>query len=420
MTRGSSKNYENMLLGILFFTWGTVFLDRMSQFYLAPYIVPEFHLTHEQVGMLASALAITWALSTLFFGALSDRFGRRPILIPAVFAFSLLSWLSGIAHSFHQLLLVRALMGIAEGPTWSIMTALIEESSPSSRRGRNIGIVVSAAALVGLAVAPVLTTQVAARFGWRWAFFVAGIPGFVMGVLIWKFVKEPQRSSDREIADHTIRVRDYFSILCYRNVWLCCAGAGGFVSWLFLSNVFAPLYITEVAHQAPTTAGFLLGASGLGSFFFGLFFPALSDHLGRKPVLLVMAAMATFVPVALLALPLYSYPWLLAAIIFLMNTGQAMPALIMVLVPTESVPPQFAATSIGLATLSGEIFGATLAPAVGGALAQRQGLAAPLWMSAGGTVLVFLVTLLLKETSHGRAGTEQSQLVAVDSAPDQS
>jgi predicted MFS family arabinose efflux permease len=420
MTRGSSKNYENMLLGILFFTWGTVFLDRMSQFYLAPYIVPEFHLTHEQVGMLASALAITWALSTLFFGALSDRFGRRPILIPAVFAFSLLSWLSGIAHSFHQLLLVRALMGVAEGPTWSIMTALIEESSPPSRRGRNIGIVVSAAALVGLAVAPVLTTQVAARFGWRWAFFVAGIPGFVMGVLIWKFVKEPQRSSDREIADHTIRVRDYFSILRYRNVWLCCAGAGGFVSWLFLSNVFAPLYITEVAHQAPTTAGFLLGASGLGSFFFGLFFPALSDHLGRKPVLLLMAAMATLVPVALLALPLYSYPWLLAAIICLMNTGQAMPALLMVLVPTESVPPQFAATSIGLATLSGEIFGATLAPAVGGALAQRHGLAAPLWMSAGGTVLVFLVTLLLKETSRGRAGTKQPQLVPVDPAPDPS
>jgi MFS family permease len=138
-----SKRYENTLVAILFLTWGTVFLDRMSQLYLAPYIVPEFHLTHSQVGMLASVLAITWAISTLVFGALSDRIGRRPILIPAVFAFSILSWLSGIAHSFHQLLLIRALMGIAEGPCWSIMTALIEESSTPTRRGRNIGIVVS-------------------------------------------------------------------------------------------------------------------------------------------------------------------------------------------------------------------------------------------------------------------------------------
>ena len=194
-TKDYSKRYENTLVAILFFSWGTVFLDRMSQLYLAPYIAPEFHLTHEQVGMLASVLAITWAVSTLFFGALSDRFGRRRILIPAVFAFSLLSWLSGVAHTFHQLLLVRALMGIAEGPCWSIMTALIEESSTPSRRGRNIGIVVSAGALVGLAVAPILTTQVAARFGWRWAFFVCGVPGILMGLLMWKFVKEPPKKS---------------------------------------------------------------------------------------------------------------------------------------------------------------------------------------------------------------------------------
>jgi len=407
MSRDSSKRYDSALIAILFFSWGTVFLDRMSQLYLAPYIAPEFHLTHEQVGMLASALAITWAVSTLFFGALSDRFGRRVILIPAVFAFSVLSWLSGMVHSFHQLLLVRALMGIAEGPTWSIMTALVEESSHPSRRGRNIGIVVSAAALVGLAVAPVLSTQVAARFGWRWAFFACGLPGFLMGVLIWKFVKEPARGAGPVLHGHAIKFKDYFSVLRYRNVWLCCAGAAGFVSWLFLDNVFAPLYITEVAHQTPTTAGFLLGASGLGMFFFGLFFPALSDRIGRKPVLLVAAAMATLVPLSLLISPLYSYPWLLAIILLLVNAGQGMPALIMVLVPTESVPPQFAATSIGLATFTGEIFGATLAPVLGGALAQQRGLAAPLWLSAGGTILVFLVALFLKETRPVRAGREQ-------------
>src|SRR6266849_4159653 len=308
MSRDSSKRYESALIAILFFSWGTVFLDRMSQLYLAPYIAPEFHLTHEQVGMLASALAITWAVSTLFFGALSDRFGRRVILIPAVFAFSVLSWLSGMVHSFHQLLLVRALMGVAEGPTWSIMTAIIEESSHPSRRGRNIGIVVSAAALVGLAVAPVLSTQVAARFGWRWAFFVCGLPGFLMGALIWSCVKEPTRGAGPLLPGHAIKFKDYFSVLRYRNVWLCCAGAAGFVSWLFLDNVFAPLYVTEVAHQTPTTAGFLLGASGLGSFFFGLFFPALSGRIGRKPVLLVAAAMATLVPLSLWISPLYTSP----------------------------------------------------------------------------------------------------------------
>jgi len=356
---GSSRRYENTLVAILFFTWGTVFLDRMSQLYLAPYFAPEFHLNREQIGTLASVLAIAWAASTFLFGALSDRVGRRPVLIPAVLAFSALSWISGLAHSYHQMLLIRALMGIAEGPTWSIMTALIEESSLPTRRGRNIGLVVSAAALVGLAAAPVLTTQIASRWGWRSAFFVAGIPGLLAGLLIWKFVKEPAV----ETATHRKpSLREYVSILRYRNIWLCCVGATGFMSWLFALNVFAPLYITEVAHQPATTAGFLLGASGLGSFFLGFLLPSLSDRVGRKPVLLGMAAASVLVPLAFLVPALYAYPLVLAAIVFVANTGQGIASLVMVLVPTESVPAQFRATSIGLTTLAGEIMGATGAP----------------------------------------------------------
>ena len=405
----TDRRYETLLVTVLFFAWGTVFLDRMSQLYLAPYIAPEFHLTHEQIGMLASVLAITWAISTLLFGALSDRFGRRPILIPAVFAFSLLSWLSGLAHSYHQLLLIRALMGVAEGPTWSIMTAVIEESSSPSRRGRNVGIVVSAAALVGLAVAPVLSTQVAAQWGWRAAFFVAGVPGLIMGFLLWKLVREPRRTAERE--SHRASLSDYFSILRYRNVWLCCIAATGFMSWLFLMNVFAPIYITRAAGQAATTAGFLLGASGLGSFFIGFMLPAVSDRAGRKPIMMILAAMCTIVPVALLVPSLYAAPWLLAAILFLTNGGQGLASLIMVLVPTESVPSQFAATSIGLATLVGEIFGATAAPVLGGALAEKYGLATPMWMSAAGALLIFVVALFLREPARLRAVTADASAV---------
>ena len=396
---GSSRRYENTLVAILFFTWGTVFLDRMSQLYLAPYFAPEFHLNREQIGTLASVLAIAWAASTFLFGALSDRVGRRPVLIPAVLAFSALSWISGLAHSYHQMLLIRALMGIAEGPTWSIMTALIEESSLPTRRGRNIGLVVSAAALVGLAAAPVLTTQIASRWGWRSAFFVAGIPGLLAGLLIWRFVKEP---SAGETATHRKpSLREYVSILRYRNIWLCCVGATGFMSWLFALNVFAPLYITEVAHQPATTAGFLLGASGLGSFFLGFLLPSLSDRVGRKPVLLGMAAASVLVPLAFLVPALYAYPLVLAAIVFVANTGQGIASLVMVLVPTESVPAQFRATSIGLTTLAGEIMGATGAPLLAGALAEKHGLGLTMWLAAGGSAVLFLAALFLREPARG-------------------
>jgi MFS family permease len=396
----SSRKYANTVVAILFFTWGTVFLDRMSQLYLAPYFAPEFHLSDAQVGFLASVVAVSWALSSFVFGAVSDRFGRRAVLIPGVLIFSLLSWLSGVAQTFGELLLIRALLGVAEGPCWTVINAINEETSDPSHRGRNVGIVVSAAALIGLFVAPILTTQVAAHVGWRWSFFVAGAPGLLMAFFIWKFVHEPKRAASSAEALGDQSVASYLSILKFPNIWLCCMGAAGFMGWLFLQNVFAPLYITEAARQPGTTAGFLMGAAGLGSFFIGLAFPSLSDRLSRKGVLLISAALSAILPLALCVPSLYSHLWILAAILFCTQGGQAMAALVVVLMPAESVPPHFIATAIGMTTLVGEVLGGAFAPTLGGAVAEKHGLAAPLWMASACMLLVIVCALLFREKPH--------------------
>lgn len=390
--------HSKLVLLLLFLTWGTVFLDRMSQLYLAPYMIGDLHLDSAKVGNLAAVTGVCWAISTLLFGALSDRIGRRKVLLPAIFAFSVLSWLSGVVQSYEQMLVVRALLGIAEGPCFSVIMALTEETAEPQHRGRNVGIVVSAASLIGLAVAPVLTTQVAAHEGWRTAFFVAGVPGIILGLLIWKLVPEPAHRGGA--AREHLTLSDYLSVLTYRNMWLCCLGAIGVICWLFEVNVFAPLYITQVAHQSGTTAGFLLGAAGLGAFLLGMIFPALSDRIGRRAALIIMSVLIAILVTAMLTQSLYTNLWLLAAIFFLTNAQQGIVALLMVLVPTETVPPRLAATAIGVATMAAEFIGATAAPAIGGALAQQYGLAVPLYMALGGAGVVFIVALLLKETAR--------------------
>jgi hypothetical protein len=65
----TAKRYQTGLVVLFFFTWGSVFLARMSVLYLAPFFAPELHLSHEQVGLLASALAMAWAASGLVLGA---------------------------------------------------------------------------------------------------------------------------------------------------------------------------------------------------------------------------------------------------------------------------------------------------------------------------------------------------------------
>jgi predicted MFS family arabinose efflux permease len=314
-----------------------------------------------------------------------------------------LSWLSGIARSFAQLFVIRSLMGVAEGPTWSTITATVEASSKPESRGRNVGIVVSAAALVGLAIAPVLTTQVASRYGWRSAFFIAGVPGVILGLLLWRYLREP-KPIDSEMAHHKPSLKGYLSILRLRNIWLCCIASAGFMTWLYVMNAFAPLYITEVSKHSATLAGLVIGASGLGAFIWGWIFPWVSDRIGRKPTLLFVALLSAAVPLTYQISYLVAHPWLMATAGFIANGGQGIAALTIVLIPTESAPPQFAATAIGLSTLVGEVCGGTLAPTVAGGFAEHYGLVAPLWIASGGAILVFLAALFMHETAPARRG----------------
>jgi MFS family permease len=385
---------ERALIAILFATWGFVFLDRMAVLYLAPFLVRDLHLDAGQVGLLAGAIAISWALSALVFGAVSDRLGRKTVLVPMVVAFSVLSAACGLAQNFEQLLVLRILLGIAEGPCWSVMMALVEENSNPEHRGRNVGIVVGAAAIVGLAAAPVLTTQIAAHWGWRPAFYVAGVPGLVLAVLIALFVREPARQRTRSQSARGAWTM-MSTVAKSGNVWACAAGAVGVMAWLFLINAFGPLYITEAARQSATTAGLLMGAAGLGSFLIGLAGPALSDRFGRRPVLAIHALISIVLPLALLALPLYRMVWLLAGVLFLTQGGQAISAICIVLIPTASVPKNLAATAIGFTTFFGEIFGGCLAPLVAGSLAERYSIGTPLWMAAGAALLVFVAALVI-------------------------
>ena len=390
---------ERAMVAIMFATWGLVFLDRMSVLYLAPYIARDLGLSDTQVGLLAGVVAVSWAVSALVFGALSDRVGRKAILVPMVVVFSVVSAASGFAQDFRQLLFLRVLLGLAEGPCWSVMMALVEENSSPQHRGRNVGVVVSAAAVIGLAVAPILTTQVASSFGWRDAFFVVAVPGAALAVLIAMFVEEAPKTARTATTPTRSRLAVFVRLLGYRNLWASALAAAGFMTWLFLINAFGPLYMTEVQHQSGTTAGFLMGAAGLGSFVLGLIAPAVSDRVGRRAMLAICAALSVLLPLAMLAQPLYQVLWMLAIVLFCTQAGQAISAICIVLVPTESVPPGYAATAIGFATLFGELMGGFLAPLVGGHLAQRYGLDVPLWLAAAGAGVVLLATLAMRPST---------------------
>jgi predicted MFS family arabinose efflux permease len=383
--------YEAWLIGILFITWGIVFLDRMAPLYLGPFLVKDLHLSAGQIGAISAALSLAWGVSAYLFAMVSDRFGRRIVLLPSVFILSILSWVTGVVSNFAQMVTVRAAMGIAEGPASNLLVAIPSEEAPPEHRGRDVGLVQSAAGLVGLAVAPVLVTQIAAHFGWRPAFFIIAIPGIIMGLILLFFLREPEKFEREE------RLRpDYGEVFRHRNMWLAMLGTIGFTTWLFVLNTFAPLYLTAVDKMAPTTMGFVMTFIGLSGFLWGFGVPWISDRIGRKSAVVIFALASLAVVLSMLvvrsATPLSIIGLILAA-------GQGLAPLLMVVIPSETVSPGVVATAVGITQFFGELIGSTGITYLAGVLANRWGLAVPLWIAAGGAALVVVASLFMQETA---------------------
>src|SRR3984957_4862587 len=195
----NKRVYPWLLVGLLSFNFGVVYFDRNTLNFLMPLIQPELHLSNEQVGMLGSALSLSWALAGLVVGRLSDVLGRRKlILVIAAFIFSVASMLSGWVTSFTMLLLTRLLMGFAEGGVMPISQALISAEIDPARRGLAMGIAQNFGAnLLSNFLGPIVVVNFGLAFGWRSAFYLAAVPGVVAAVLMLWLLREPTREEAR-------------------------------------------------------------------------------------------------------------------------------------------------------------------------------------------------------------------------------
>src|SRR6187551_879150 len=190
-SRGWDTGYEWKIILALSLTFGLVGLDRFILPTLFPFFMEELKLTYADLGNLVGILAVFWGLSAFVMGFLSDRVGRRKVLIPAVIVFSLMSAFSGMVGGLVSLLLIRAVMGLAEGPVASIGVAVAVEASHPRRRGMNNGIFQCMISLMGTAIGPIFFTKVLEITDWRTVFMLVGIPGLIMAAVMFFLVREP-------------------------------------------------------------------------------------------------------------------------------------------------------------------------------------------------------------------------------------
>ncbi|WP_086837999.1 MFS transporter [Amycolatopsis kentuckyensis] len=401
----AARRYENLLLLILFLSFGFVFFDRQALSFLAPFLVKEFGLSNTELGVLSGVLALTWALSGMVFGRLSDRLGRRkPILIAAVLLFSAISSLSGLMTGFVGLLLTRALMGVAEGAVLPVAQSLMVEASQERRRGLNMGLVQgSSAGLLGGIISPLVVVWLAGHFGWRTAFLVTIVPGVLLAVWIRRSVREvppggpasPAPVADRPV-DGESPAPGFWSVLRYRNVVLCALIACFYLTWFIVIITFTPVFLTSVKGFSPGTMSAVMTCFGVAWVVWGFLTPAISDRVGRRRTMTVFTLVAAVCPVAVVYVP---DPLVLGVVVVLSFTGLGCFTLFMATIPAETVPRGALATALGLVMGVGELAGGFLAPVVAGWASDAWGLRAAMFIAAGGAVVVAALSLGLRETA---------------------
>lgn len=395
--------YENRLLALLFLTFGCVFFDRLAITFLFPSISAELNLTNRHLGILSSVLGLTWAISGFLLPSWSDARGvRKPMLIGAVTVFSITSALSGAVSGFVSLLLIRGLMGAAEGPVLPVAQALMAGASTDSRRGLNMGLLQgSAAGLFGSILAPPIIVAIAAAFGWRAAFYLTCIPGLILAVLIWRYVREPKVAATPLAGTGASAARQsvlstVLELLKYRNVVVCLAIGCVYLTWFLVIVAFAPTFLVQEKGFSNQTMSFVMTSLGVAHVFWGFAVPWISDRIGRKPAMIIFTAIAVLAPLSLIHI---DSPTLLATALLLTYTGLGCFTIFMSTIPAETVPARCMATAIGMIMGLGEIVGGFFAPIIAGYAADIYGLAVPFWIAAGGAAAALVLSLFLVETA---------------------
>jgi sugar phosphate permease len=403
--RATFWTYENKIVTVFFLAVGFVFFDRLIVNFLMPFIQRDLQLDNSQIGLLAAALSLTWAIASIIGGRISDRVrSKRVYLVVLMLAFSIASFFQGFAATFAHLFILRLVMGLLEGPVVPVTQSVLALESSERRRGFNLGLTMNTAnGLFGSILAPVVIVALATAFDWRTAFFLTVIPGLVMCFVIFKVMREPRTAPAEETlsvapVDHASRptgqvVRE---VLKNRNIILSIVIFSGFMVYLMALQVFGPVFLTNVRGFTPGTMSLVMAAFGLGTAVWGFVVPLISDRIGRRPTAIVFGLLSILAPLSLLSI---ANPVLLAVAVFVFAAGMGVGGLAMSVIPAESVPAAHVGLAVGLPVGIGELVGGFLNPMLTGAAADQLGLPVALVVTSAGALVATIFAVFLKETA---------------------
>ena len=345
----------------------------------------ELQLSDTQLGSLMTGFIIVYMAAAPLFGSLGDARSRTRLLGLGVAIWSVATALAGFARSYASLFAARATVGVGEAAYGTISPALLADYFPRERRGRVFAIFF-AAIPVGSALGYVVGGLVDHYFGWREAFFVAGVPGLVLAALALRLYDPPRGAQDPDAAapgPHSVTLgraalAAYAALLRNRPYLLTVLGYAAYTFAIGALAFWTPSFLERTRGIPKAQATVQFGAIVVITGFLGTYAGGwVGDYFLRRSrqAYLWVSGVATLVaaPLTLVALaaprPAVYWTAIVAAELCLFaSTGPINSTIV------NLVSPHMRATAVALSIFTIHILGDVPSPSLVGVISDARSL----------------------------------------------
>jgi MFS family permease len=352
------------------------YADRNVLYAVQPLVQDEFHLSKTQVGYLTSAFLGFYVVAAPFVGPLADRYSRKLIIVFGAVFWSGLTLLTAVTHTYGELLVRHTLVGVGEATFVTIAPTFVVDLFSEDKRARILGVFYLAIP-VGSAAGYLVGGYLAPIYGWRFPFYIAAAPGFLLALAIL-FLKEPERGQF-DTLKATPERRTIFGLLHNRAFLTATLGMAAMTFSLGGIQVWMPQFLFSERHYSLETANLMFGLivvvdgiiASLAGGFLGDFLLKRTKSAYYLVSAVSMALGIPFMIVALFSSGRIMVPAIgVAAFFLLLNTSPLNAAVI------NSVDAHIRATAISVNIFIIHILGDVPSPTMMGSVADHRSLQA--------------------------------------------
>ncbi len=375
--------YRWYVLGVMALIYACHAMDRALPNILVEPVRAEFGLNDTQLGLFTGlAYGAAFCLAVLPAGWIADRVNRRNFLAIAIVVWSALTAAGGLTRNWVQLLAARVGVGIGESAAVPIVLPMLTDLFPAARRALVIGILYMAVPL-GALLANALGGYVANEHGWRMAFFIAGVPGILIAILLVMTVREPKRGAvdagaAPAEAPPKVRLVENFEHFA-NNPGLAALLFGAVVLGLLniIMGAWMSSFFIRVHNMSLVQTGVLIGlGAGLCGIFSPLTYGWLADRLSRRnrKWSVWLGAIGSILGLAFTELQMFTPSLVVAIVAFLiadfLRAGYTPPLYAVLMTET---PARIRSSVMSVVQFTTNFFGFALGPVLTGVLSDYFG-----------------------------------------------